>query len=397
MAIHRALRGGPDPIRAPRMPGLDLLRAVAIVWVMLYHASLFDLVSYSSKVVQFGWMGVDLFFVLSGFLIGGQIFRPIEHGERLDVRRFYLRRALRTLPAYLVVVGVYFAWPRAREWPDIQPLWQFLIFTENLLIDFSVPKSFSHVWSLCVEEQFYLLLPPVVAPLLLRPNYQRVIAACLLVLVGGMVLRGYIWWHDLAPHLPGGAVGHGYGDLYMERIYYPTWTRLDGLLAGVVAALLRAFRPRLWAAAMKRANLMLAVGCVGVVACILFFRHQIPTLLPAVFGYPLLSLSLGLVVSAGSSPRGLLGRRALPGAGALAAGAYSLYLSHKLVFHFIQVHGGALVGANPYVRFVAAFALAGAVGALLYWGVERPFLKLRDRLDGPARSLLALPSVQAAE
>jgi len=397
MAIHRALRGGPDPIRAPRMPGLDLLRAVAIVWVMLCHAGEFGLIT-DNAVTLFGWMGVDLFFALSGFLIGGQIFRPIVRGERFDYGRFYLRRALRTLPAYLAVVAVYFAWPGLREWPDIQPLWQFLTFTENLLIQVSVARAFSHVWSLCVEEQFYLVLPFVAALVLLRPTQWRVAGLCLLVLVGGIALRSYVWLHDLAPRLHGGAIGHGYTRAYMERIYYPTWTRLDGLLAGVVAALLRAFRPRLWAAAMGRANLLLALGCAAVAASTLLFGELIPrSFLPTVFGYPLLAVGMGLLVSAGSSPHGLLGRRALPGAGAVAAGAYSLYLSHKLVFGFVLAHAPHLLGPSPIVSASVAFALAGVVGALLYWGVERPFLKLRDRLDGPARTSLAAPSVQPAE
>jgi peptidoglycan/LPS O-acetylase OafA/YrhL len=74
------------------MPDLDLLRAAAISWVMIYHASLFNLVLQQSWVVCFGWMGVDLFFVLSGFLIPGQPLRPWARGERPDLSRFFTRR-----------------------------------------------------------------------------------------------------------------------------------------------------------------------------------------------------------------------------------------------------------------------------------------------------------------
>ena len=142
-----------------RAPGLDLLRAAAIVWVMYYHAQIMDLVPDSDQVARFGWMGVDLFFALSGYLIGSQLFRPLAQGRTIDAGRFYARRALRTLPAYIAVVAVYFTVPAFRERPTIQPLWQFLTFTENLFIDFYGGKAFSHVWSLCVEEQFYLVVP----------------------------------------------------------------------------------------------------------------------------------------------------------------------------------------------------------------------------------------------
>ncbi len=113
-----ARRSGP----ADRLPGLDFLRAIAIAWVLLYHASLVDLVSQDYWVVHFGWMGVDLFFVLSGFLIAGQLFRLWARGEAPDYRRFFARRWLRTLPAYLamgVAVLLSKAFPAVREQPDV--------------------------------------------------------------------------------------------------------------------------------------------------------------------------------------------------------------------------------------------------------------------------------------
>jgi peptidoglycan/LPS O-acetylase OafA/YrhL len=97
-----------QPITDPRrLPGLDLLRALAIAWVMVAHANGFGLIPSD----YFGWMGVDLFFVLSGFLIGDQLFRPIARGETPSYLNFFARRLLRTLPAYLVVLAIYFALP----------------------------------------------------------------------------------------------------------------------------------------------------------------------------------------------------------------------------------------------------------------------------------------------
>jgi len=230
----------------PRSNGLDFVRATAIVWVMIYHAMIFDLVPDPDHwFVAFGWMGVDLFFVLSGFLIAGQLIAPFADGSTPDYRKFFARRLLRTLPAYFAVVGIYAFIPAAWERQAMQPLWQFLTFTENLLYVADAPKAFSHVWSLCVEEQFYLLLPAVAALVALRPSAGKARALLFFFLVAGMVVRARLWLDQVAlPHFDSG--GAPQGARYMELIYYPTWSRLDGLLAGVALAVLQTFRPKRW-------------------------------------------------------------------------------------------------------------------------------------------------------
>src|SRR5204862_4357829 len=77
-----------------RQPGLDLLRALAIALVVIYHAALFGF-KLPGRVDRFGWIGVDLFFVLSGYLIGGQLLAPLARGQRINLGRFFARRALR--------------------------------------------------------------------------------------------------------------------------------------------------------------------------------------------------------------------------------------------------------------------------------------------------------------
>jgi peptidoglycan/LPS O-acetylase OafA/YrhL len=381
------------PLRGPvavRLPGLDLVRALAIAWVMLYHASNFELASRDSWVVRFGWLGVDLFFVLSGFLIAGQLLRPWAKGRKPDYPRFFARRLLRTLPAYLAVVALYFLVPAVRDRPDIQPLWKFLTFTQNFGLSPNPSKALSQAWSLCVEEQFYLIFPVVVALLARRPSAAKVVAAVVGVLVLGMALRGYLWLHNVAIE-PFDLASQPSGTRYMMLIYYPTWTRLDGLVAGIVAAAIQTFRPRLWQAAMARANLMLALGVLGIGGSMLFFQSQIPGFWAAVLGYPVVSFSMVLAVAAATDSRSVIGGSPIPGAGALATGAYSLYLSHKMVFHAVKAASDSLPPLVQRFELALALGLALLVGAGLYWLVERPFLKLRDRLEGPSRSFLARP------
>jgi peptidoglycan/LPS O-acetylase OafA/YrhL len=117
---------------------------------------------------------------------------------------------------------------------------------------------------------------------------------------------------------------------------------------------------------------------------------------PAVFGYPFLACSIALIVMAANEDRSIIGRYSIPGAATLAAVAYSLYLSHKAVF---QVIATALYDAPaPIKNFGLGIAIIAAfcVGGTLYWLVERPFLRLRDRLDGPSRSSLDAAASAAA-
>ncbi len=379
---------------APRSAGLDVIRAAAIAWVMIYHGSLYDLTSQSHWLVRFGWMGVDLFFVLSGFLIAGQLLRPWSRGGPPRYGRFFTRRLLRTLPAYLAVLAVYFLIPPARDRPDIQPLWQFLTFTENLLFDTSTPKAFSHVWSLCVEEQFYLLFPAAVALLALRPSPRVVVGALTAVVLLGIGLRGYLWLRYVAA-TPFELGAQPHGGAYMRLIYYPTWTRLDGLVMGIAAAVLQAFRPAAWARVTARPNLLLIAGGLGLVASTAFFNEQIAGFWPTVLGFPLLSLSIALLVMAGATQGSLISRYRVPGARALAAGAYSLYLSHKAVFHAVQVLSPRLPSWAQDGAFALALAGALGAGATLYWMVERPFLRLRERLEAPSPApLVAAPAAE---
>jgi peptidoglycan/LPS O-acetylase OafA/YrhL len=365
--------------RDPRhLPGLDLVRATAIAWVVLYHASIYWHVPGDSNVVRFGWMGVDLFFALSGFLIAGQLLRPWSRGTAPDYSRFILRRLLRTLPAYLVVLALYFLVPSLRDGTAIQPLWQFLTFTQNLALDPSPRKAFSHAWSLCVEEQFYLVFPLIVAVIAVRPSATKVLATTAAILIFGVAIRGYLWTHDVATTVDGTLVRD---DRFMSLIYYPTWSRLDGLLAGVVAAMIQTFRPDWWRVLTARPNLLLLSGLTGIAASSVFFGDQIAGLLPTLFGYPLLAFSAATLVAGASVEESLIGRHAVPGVRALATGAYSLYLTHKMMFHVIEMSAHYWPHRLQHTQLVAGLVAASLAGTCLYWAVERPFLKLRERLS----------------
>lgn len=345
-----------------RLPGLDLLRAIAIVWVMLFHSWIVGgLGAPCDAVAGYGWMGVDLFFVLSGYLIGYQLLKPLSLGEPLRLGEFYRRRAYRILPAFLTVLAIYVLLPGWREAPGLQPAWQFLTFTVNLLIDYQHNQAFSHAWSLCVEEHFYLLFPLLAWSLTRHRSRVVTVILCVFVVAAGMVIRGYASLH---------------GKDYLESIYYPTYTRLDGLMAGVLMAAIQSYQPQRWVALQSRANTLAVAGLVIIGFAIWLFRDR--GFAPVVFGFPLLALGFALLVTAAAGAKAF-GRWRVPGAGWVAAMSYSLYLSHKLAMHRVA----SWLASHPQIHGWAAFLIYAAVillfGALLHYGVERPFLRLRDR------------------
>jgi hypothetical protein len=232
------LRHGVDPRfqNRARQPGLDLLRALAILVVVVYHAALFGF-KLPDRVDRFGWIGVDLFFVLSGYLIGGQLLAPLARDQPIKLGRFFTRRAFRIMPAYFVVLAIYFLLPSWREYPEMsQPLWKFLFSVQNIALHGGT--AFSHAWSLAVEDQFYLALPFLLLLLVGRPR-AAIIVPCLIVL-GGLLLRTFLAWKNTS--MGGGVSFRG----FQAWIYYPTWTRLDPLLFGVTLAAIEKFRPNWW-------------------------------------------------------------------------------------------------------------------------------------------------------
>ena len=369
-----------------RLPGLDLLRAIAIVWVMLFHSYIVGgLGPDFAWLSRYGWAGVDIFFVLSGFLIGTQVLRPLQRGERLAFGGFYARRAWRILPAFAVVLALYVFFPALREAPGLQPWWQFATFTLNLLIDYTHNQAFSHAWSLCVEEHFYLVFPLLAWWLTRWPSTWKCVGVGAGMVALGIVLRSAVWLHDAVIDPP--------RNWFIEDIYYPTWMRLDGLLAGVMLAALRVFRAQAWARWQARSNVVLLGGLA--VSCLAFWLFRERTgLLANALGWPLLSFGFGLLVFAGADRHSLIGRWRVPGTGWLAAVSYSLYLSHKIAFHLVQVTFGAALQGQRALAF-ATYALAVLLlGAALHYLVERPFLRLRER--GKARANPLAPGGETA-
>lgn len=347
---------------AARIHGLDTLRAVAILLVIPRHA--WEILKWPSLKTFFGnhgWVGVDLFFVLSGFLIGSQLLQDVQKTGAVDFKSFYTKRAFRILPSYFVVLTLYFAWPDFRETPNLKPAWTYLLFVMNFG---EKAQAFSHAWSLCIEEHFYIVFPLLVVAFA-RWRIPRVAAASVgIAILAGMALR-YVLHTSGAPFYP--------------DLYRPTHVHLDGLVVGVALALLRVHRREEWERLQRHPHVLLVGGLVTVAAGLWIFggaRSQ-PDLWAAVFTYPLVSVGFGAVVASAMASGSLLSTHKVPGAATIATLAYALYLTHKQMIHAAS----RIVGDGPAAITAALSVVLMAVAAgALYILVERPFLKWRDRI-----------------
>jgi len=360
-----------------RIAGLDILRALAIVLVLVAHypkAGAGPL----TRLLNFGWSGVDLFFVLSGYLIGGQLFAAQASGKNITLAGFYARRCLRTLPNYYAVLAVYCVLAAWFGSPAPAPLWKFLSFTQNV----GIPSAFTPSWSLCVEEQFYLLFP-IIALSLARTNKPAAVVSMFGgVLILEAVLRAGVWLGTRPDTLPEpGALA-----AYMGGLYYPTWCRLDGIALGVGLAALKCFRPAIWQRLMEKGNLLLlaSLAFLGISVLAFWTRYS---LLGSSLGFTFLSFSFALLTASALSARGLLARFRIPGAQTLAMLSYSIYLTHSLAIEaaaFLTANAGLSLQSAPGV--VLAGITMAVFAALLYQTVERPGLALRDRLLSARKS-----------
>jgi peptidoglycan/LPS O-acetylase OafA/YrhL len=354
-----------------RQPGLDLLRALAIIIVVIYHAGIMGF-PLPNRVHRWGWIGVDLFFVLSGYLIGGQLLAELARSEHLNLGRFYARRALRIMPAYFVILAIYFLLPAWREYPDMaQPLWKFLFSVQNVALHGGT--AFSHAWSLAVEDQFYLALPLLLLILVWRPR-AAIMLSCV-ILLGGILLRAFLAAQN--PSVDGGVSFRG----FQAWIYYPTWTRLDPLVLGVLIAAIEKFRPQFWQRLTNSAIWLWLPALVLIGYALWLGETEHINFNACVWQFPLVAAGMAALLICALSPRLPLRRFAIPGAAFIASIAYSAYLVQKLAIHgtaeFCRTYG---VDTQSMPALIGVELSVYATATILFFTVERPFLQLRRRI-----------------
>lgn len=380
------------PLSQLHWPSLDGLRGLAILMVIWHNAELLDGVrlTFPDRAVEYvfdaGWIGVILFFTLSGFLITGILLDTVESPHAF--RNFVARRALRIFPLYYgVLLLIFVALPLlglqpplyAEEAPHQIWLWTYLYNWTGVL--YNGPDSLPHFWSLSVEEQFYLVWPLLVLGLK-RP--VRIAWACVVIAIVSDACRGVFYQQGVPP----------------DAIYSWTITRVDALaLGGLAAAALRHPPATAWLKQHRRAATqgMLALFVVSALV-----THNFPrsTLLGMVLGYSVLALTCAGIIlaanrldvlarqpSAASHTRPFWYRGLTWGPlRSIGKYSYGMYVFHKpLHENFsrivlnklgVQAAGHLLVAT---LHLVALTAITYALAWLSYHLYEVHFLRLKRR------------------
>jgi peptidoglycan/LPS O-acetylase OafA/YrhL len=387
----------PLPGRLGYQPALDGVRALAISLVMLFHYPWKNRF-YAANPFHGGFLGVDAFFVLSGFLITTLLLQEHALLGRVSLGRFYARRALRLLPALgaLLVVAVVLhvaLSPHNGNRPSVLGIGGMIFYVANWVEIYrhGALGLFSHTWSLAIEEQFYLVWPVILIVLLRRRLRLATIAA---IVAAGIAVasawRAWYWHSHFGPHsfvdyyfavtnrvvsTDTGALDHR--TLVWNRWYFGSDTRADALLAGCLTAIVLFWLlPRLGA----RARMRLSAACVvAFIGCGIIVWRAVVVMsgwLP-LWGILVLEICVSVVIAGlVAGPRGPLAR--LLGIGPLAwlgRRSYAVYLFHPVVFAYC---GRTHVNLPPPLSFVFQIVVVLVVAELSHRLVEAPMLRRKQ-------------------
>ncbi|MGW1077292.1 acyltransferase family protein [Streptomyces sp. NPDC002537] len=361
----------PQP-RRPYTPGLDGLRTLAVTAVVLYHVN--------PEWLPGGFLGVDIFFVLSGYLITDLLLAERRAEGRIDLRGFWIRRTRRLLPVLALVLVTATCTATVlrphRLTTATGDLLSAVTFTNNwwqiatdasYFAHFGPPPLFQHLWTLSLEEQFYVLWPMVLIALLrvLRGKAARVtlILAAALASVAAMDLL----------HVPGADA---------SRIYFGTDTHVFPLLTGAALALLRSPTGRRHGQLLRRVWSVEVVGPAGLTALVVLtwsISQDSASLYPG--GFVLAALAAALTVLAAVQPFGLIGSvLSAPWLRWIGKRSYGIYLWHLPAIALATPDGHTSADV-PLSALAAAVAAAG-LAALTYRFVEEPIRRQGFRETG---------------
>lgn len=349
-------------------PALDGVRAMAILLVLGVHTLYLLIPKYQGRFLPGGFIGVDIFFVLSGFLITCLLLEEWQRQHRISMRNFYRRRALRLFPALWAVMAVQLGYTLLEHDPlrsDLKGLAAIFFYFGNWSWKFGavIPANMAQTWSLAVEEQFYLVWPLLMVALLRAAN-RRVMPAVMAGLIAVGFCSRLALWHLGVP---------------WTEVGVQTEVRLDALMIGAMLAYLlkSGWRPG------RRIELYgwVGTGCIAVVA--LTTRRESGWLFDG--GYTVVALAAVLAICAALDDQRPLGRiLSLGPLQVIGRLSYSLYLWHMLIFTAVE----RAWPTRPSVeRLAVGWGLTAIASVVSYHVIELPFL----RRKGPRTSDFATP------
>ncbi|SMG44342.1 acyltransferase family protein [Paraburkholderia susongensis] len=377
----RWFRGAGPAKKTERSIELDFVRGIAIIAVMGYHFHavhtgnpLIHIIEYPLK--NFGREGVNLFFTLSGFLVGGLLLRQYAETGHVDAKRFIIRRIFRIWPAYYVLIAFHVVAGR-------HPLSTFLVQNLTHLQNY-LGTSITQTWSLAVEEHFYLVLP---ALLLLFARWRLRAWTIVGVLTGVCVVVLIARCFAVA-------------DGRIEASFAYTQYRLDSLLYGVILAVIYWMKPGVYQQIAKRKWLL--IGAIAILCAWLVFAISNVALDQSI-GYTIQAIGFAALIVFLLEYSGSLRTTWLyRGVAWIGLYSYGIYLWHSLALApgDIVIRKATALGLPPsaiwVIALTAQFVIAIGIGYVTTRAIEKPFLMMRNALFPEKRNSSLREEVSAA-
>ena len=347
-----------------RLIGLDILRAIAILLVLVGHGH--EVPLFLKPINNFGWAGVDFFFVLSGFLIGGLLLNDIKKTGSIRIYRFYIRRGFKIWPSYYIFI---LTWGLLYQRNNFNLLIPGIFHTQNYFIN-PIP----HTWSLAVEEHFYFLLPSIMI-LLLRISKEKLLKSTfslwILLIVGCFFMRfysAYVSWNA--------------GRFDVMIIQTQTQFRIDSLMGGVLLAVIKnQMKTEYFSIKLKKIISLILITST-MFSSVLFFvprdtKWYIIVVWPLILQITAMSylwILKDFKISIKNKASILMANFCI----FIAKISYNTYLWHWLINALLNNPKLAkyFIFGNFYVYFFVSIFTGWAMTTL----IEKPFLKLRDRV-----------------
>ncbi len=324
-----------------RFPLLDMLRGMAVLLVIFRHWTL------EEHLARAGWLGVDLFFVISGFLISGLLFTEHEKHGKIGFLRFFIRRGLKIYPLFFLVVIIPLV-----GFPSLySALVKELLFIQNYFGGFYI-----HTWSLAIEEHFYLLLMSCFA-LLYKPLQKNFYLVCIFFMIAPLGLR---LWHCS----DGNCFNHFY-----------THTRIDSLFTGVLACWIWKFHPQKISFLTGNIRYVILLICVGFLASFGWIEPE--NTFTQGIGFTLIAWACAaiLLCCLHSKSTG----KAVEPLAFLGYYSYAIYLMHVPALLILRNYG-ITEKTNDTLFFPLYLALSILLGLLGSELIEQPILRWRNRV-----------------
>ncbi|HVT86252.1 MAG TPA: acyltransferase [Chitinophagaceae bacterium] len=346
-------------------PALDGLRGIAILMVLFHHN--FNFIPLS----KFAWIGVDLFFVLSGFLVTEILLNT--NGDSGYLRNFYVRRILRIFPIYYLTIIVFFIVARFFSALNDQYIyyhnnqWMLWMYMQNWLFIFKPPPSdnflFQHFWSLAIEEQFYLIWPFII---LICKNQKKLLFLVYIFLAGCILFRIFCW------------IDYGANNLSFNLQYK---TRIDGLCIGSIIAIWKFNKKNIKIRIIRLSIILISIHLVAIFCAKTMFKN-VPHF--NFFGFTSISVIFGMLLVYGLESKNQLTKNLLanPAIRYIGKISYGLYIFHYPVLMLFRMYSFTSWGLKGFWGLMVfgsmALIIAFITSSITYHFFERKILAIRD-------------------